>query len=299
MVHPFFYAGISILGIFSVISMHLAGFMFKIPADLWPFIDVSFMSSFTSRFIVSVAFALLVGRLTPYLLEYIFSWTEGNLVVIFLLFRPKWRRLFRLKGHSLQPDFERICSKHVEKYPQTQQFMESLLHVCSKSGVKIFGGATYYSGHLSGLSLYYVEKYAVLIEVISAILIFSVLYSDMFGFFLILCAVLVLFWTLPPKVLDVYTEKQYAENGVSLVDLLKHKPTWFVSAKKVVTIILVVSFLSGYLHHKSVSSLMGRVVVEPDGQIVSVLGATSIGFVVLSQSGEYFFVRRENLDFVR
>lgn len=297
--NPFFYAAISILGIFSVITMHLAGFMFKIPADLWPFIDISFMSSFTSRFMVSVAFALLVGRLAPYLLEYILSWTEGNLVVIFLLFKPKWRRLFRLHGHSDPPKLKKLMAVHVENYPQTQEFVESLLHLLGRDGAKIYGGANYHSGRFSGRSLYYVEKYAVLIEIFFALLVFSILYSDVVGFFLILCASSILFWSLPPKVLDVYTEKEYAESGVSLLDLLKYKPTWFVSMKKAVTIILVTSFLSGYLHHESVSSLMGRISASPDGKIVSVLGATSIGFIVVSEYGEYFFVGYDNLDFIR
>lgn len=285
----------SLLGLASVLAVNIAGFLILLPRPLWGLVDAGFVTSYLMRFSTILALAFLASRYSVYIVSSALGVVCGPLAVISLLIKKSGRRLVRIKGYEAALDVGKlfVIRHHVEENRGTQAFdYESLFKWIYKSAiVRTSLAIMFIMGRVRGGIEWKVEYYSLPLQVFSIIIVLSSMLTTFSGGILIILLAALLLAVLPPSLSDEYFNTPYFENGVSIFSVLKFKPWKLLSLQKITLLALTLSFASGMLHHRSVTSetemLEFSGSVKASGSIV--VSAIS-GLIIYSAADGYQFI---------
>lgn len=286
---------ISVLGLASVFSVNLAGFIVLLPRPLWGLLDAGFVTGYFLRVSILLALAILASRYSDYIASTVLGLIYRILVIISLLTKKAGRRLIRFKGYEssihIASSLLKLHDNEVKGGNEKSKF-EALAKGIYKSSfarpaMGLFSIMAYTQGRVEGR----VEYFKIPIQLLAFVVVLSTLFTTLTGSISLVALGITLFFVIPPTPTSVYYAKPYFENGISFSKILRFESLKMVNTPKAILLVLTISFTSGILHHRSLVSEVGllKFVREEDSTGAVVL-STSSGFIIHSSGDGYQFI---------
>lgn len=286
---------ISALGLASVFAVNLAGFLFLLPRPFWSLLDSAFVASYFMRFSILIALAFLASRYSVYIATSLLGLIVWLFALISLSMKKSGRRLIRIKGYKGAHDIARMLlmrrdnevryGKHAGHFEVVaRNFYSSRF---ARAGIGMLGIQANLKGRMSAR----IERFGIPIQILAIVLVLSAVFTTLMGSIILAFIGIILFFSIPPRPIDVYFSKTYYVNGISFLTVLRYRIHKMVSVQKIVLVVLTLSLLSGILHHRSLVAEVGQIKFFGQVNLVgSLVMVASSGFVIHSSPIGYQFI---------
>jgi hypothetical protein len=271
----------SILALFSIFSIHAAGFSILIPKPFLSLIDGYFIANLFTRFTLTLAASILLARYLPYALIVIVEKILGYSIYGYLLAARKSKTTRATKKEDNNCSAEGIEVNPIEAPKKTSWINVDHL----RDGQNL--NADYVLGYTRGyVEMLFVSNLA-LIQSFSAFIILSISYINPLDALIILIFSGLFLIYFPPNA-EYYKLKDFLYNSPIIV--VNSKPRIYLSVKKIVVLALSVSFLLGLLHHRMLTKSMGVTGIEQNSTKTSnIILVTASGFLIYTEDEGYSF----------
>lgn len=288
-------AFISVLGLASVFSVNLAGFLVLLPRPLWGLLDAGFVASYFLRVSILLALAILASRYSAFIVSQVLRLVYAPLAVAWIFTKKAGRRLVQIKGYKAANMFaDSLLRRHevdVAKGYENSILGEMSKKVRSSNKARHTFGLIYILAYTRGRVDGRVEYFTIPIQVMVIVMVLSALFTTITGSIVLVALGVFLVFAIPPTPFEVYFEGAYLEKGESFHNFLNSAPQKVVKPQKLILMVLTISFASGMLHHKSLVSENGLLRIVGDVTSTGTLVvATNSGFIIHSSGQGYRYV---------
>lgn len=278
-------ASLAILSIFSIFTVHVAGFLFRVPSEFRILIDSYFISNLIIQFSVITALAALAARLSPALI----ASTYPILILVFTyahnLSKSSQRRIRAIGLREINSWLQKSAKKSDADTAKLSKVRNIDRHVISnqlRAGRNIITRNAFISAQA------FTQRYRFALSFMSVVIVFSTLYIPLVSIIAIPIVLLSIWIISPPNIL---ISKGFEVRTLKDVMLLsQRRGTELMPIGKIVILLLAASFLIGSLHHKRVIGRDGLTGFgESDDQPSNIVLITSTGVLVHSEEKGYRF----------
>lgn len=276
----------SVVALFSIFTVHIAGFLLRVPSEFWSLVDTYFVSNLLIRFSLITALAALLARISPTILASAASFVTLIYVCLRYLPFPPGRRKLRAVGLK-------NLNKWIGRLPrETEREKKILLNWRDKRrhpaiNQIYFGVITFDGGAYQKVERYLLAKKNSL-HAIVIITVFLLFYINLLGGFLTALILVAMFYMASPNLFDVSAGS--LSEMKEIIHLTKNRFFDFISIEKTVMLALIASACLGLFHHERLTGRAGLTGFGTSAEELSrIILVTSTGVLVHSDKQGYRF----------